>query len=514
MHMLAIGLDAAEPWLVRKLIEQGQMPALKSLLDQGKWMRMGSTAFIGSGSVWPTFITGEDPGVHGVYGEWLWHPETMDITRYRGNNLAPFWKQLADKGVSLGILDVPFMPLIGLDDGFEISEWGPHDVVEGKTQIGPHHVAGLIAKEYRHPIWLGTSVAGPHDHPNLKKLGEACLTGIRLRGAIAKKLLVQTRPQLAMIGFTEIHRSAHYLWHTAEPEHPIYRNNGIAKLGITRPTIEEIYIEVDRQIGELVKLVGDKTPVMVFSLHGMRPAHGAPGFLTPLLCEMGFARLADWSDQSWCERSRSLMAKVKRYMPAGLKKLYYMIASPGTAHRLARPNMLPLYDWSHTQAFALPTDQHGWIRINLKGREAKGIVPLAHYEEICRELAERLRSLTTDDGRPLVKDVMRPPHAEDALRQPLPDLIIHWEDAVFASPLRIRGSAVKTEAVGRKYVGQHSLEGFCILRGTFGVADQEVLQGKDLHKLMINLLVMPADNSSGQPGLPTDNERQAEGAKA
>lgn len=512
--MLAIGLDAAEPGLVRKLIEQGQMPALRSLLDQGKWMRVTSTASIGSGSVWPTFITGEEPDVHGVYGEWLWHPETMDITRYGGNNLIPFWKGLADKGVTIGILDVPFMPLIGLGDGFEISEWGPHDVVEGKTQIGPDQIARMIAKEPRHPIWLGTSVAGPHDYQNLKTLGEACVNGIKLRGAIAQNLLAQTRPQLAMIGFTEIHRSAHYLWHKAEPEHTVYRNNGFAKLDTTRPNIEDIYIEVDRQLGALVKVVGDKTSVMVFSLHGMRPAHGAPSFLTPLLCEMGYARLADWSDQNWLERSRALMAMVKRHLPARLKELYYKIAPSGTTHRLARPNMLALYDWSHTQAFSLPTDQHGWIRINLEGREAKGIVPLERYEETCQELAERLKNLTTEDGRPLVTNVIRTSRAEDALGQRLPDLIVHWEDAVFASPLRIRGSNVDTEAVGKKYVGQHSLEGFCILKGAFDVRDQEVVASKDLHKLMTNLLLQKDHDSSGQPGLLDGEERQAEGAMA
>lgn len=486
--MLAIGLDAAEPKLVRKLIDQGQMPTLERLLATGRWMAVESSAYLGSGSVWPTFISGEDAEVHGVYGEWLWQPETMDIGRYSGNNLTPFWKDLSDRGVSVGILDVPFMPMIGVTNGFEISEWGAHDVLDGKTRVAPDRVANLIAT-VPHPLTSGTSVSGPHDYKNLEKLGEACLNGIKLRGAVARDLLAKTRPQLSLIAFTEIHRSAHYLWHKAEPEHPLYRSNEFANLSATRPNIDDIYREVDRQIGELVKTAGDDTPVMVFSLHGMRPAHGVPAFLGPLLCEMGFARLADWRTQSWRERFRAIVAKVKLHSPAGLKKLYYKIAPATTTHRVARSTMLPQYDWDQTEAFSLPTDQHGWIRINLIGREAKGIVPVARYEEICVELENRLRNLTSEDGRPLVLRVIRmADSAEVALGQRIPDLVVHWEETVFDSTLRIKGSAIRTEAVGKKFVGQHSLEGFCILRAPFDVEVPDVLPSKHMHQIIIRLL--------------------------
>jgi predicted AlkP superfamily phosphohydrolase/phosphomutase len=60
-RVLAVGIDAAEATLVRKLIEQDEMPALKSLLRDSQWLRVQSPAHIGSGTVWPTFITGEEP---------------------------------------------------------------------------------------------------------------------------------------------------------------------------------------------------------------------------------------------------------------------------------------------------------------------------------------------------------------------------------------------------------------------------------------------------------------------
>src|SRR6266542_2059313 len=92
-RVLAIALDAAEPTLVQRLIDQGEMPALKSLLARGRWLRVASPTDIGSGTVWPTFITGAKPQPHGIYGEWLWNARSMNLTRYSGDDLNPFWKE-------------------------------------------------------------------------------------------------------------------------------------------------------------------------------------------------------------------------------------------------------------------------------------------------------------------------------------------------------------------------------------------------------------------------------------
>ena len=124
-RVLAIGLDATEPALIRRLIGQDEMPALKSLLAEGRWMRVQSPAHIGSGTVWPTFMTGKEPSAHGVYGEWCWQPETMSLFRFDGRNLKPFWKTLSEKGISVGVLDPPFARFVGVTEGFEIIDWGP-----------------------------------------------------------------------------------------------------------------------------------------------------------------------------------------------------------------------------------------------------------------------------------------------------------------------------------------------------------------------------------------------------
>ncbi|HZE72972.1 MAG TPA: alkaline phosphatase family protein [Pyrinomonadaceae bacterium] len=490
-RVLAIGIDAAESTLVRRLIAHDEMPVLKSLLAEGRWLRVESPAHIGSGSVWPTFITGDDPASHGVYGEWAWQPESMGLSRYNGRHLKPFWKALSAEGFRVGVFDVPFAPFTGFTDGFEISEWGPHDLLEGRVQVAPEAISDLITKRVEsHPLSQDRlDTAGPRDYGGLKALGSGCAQGVKLRGALAKRLMIETAAHLSVVVFTEIHHSAHYLWHTIAGEHSIYQQEEFRNLAAIEPTLKDIYLEVDRQIGELIEAVGSSATVMVFSLHGMRPAVGVPTLLEPLLCELGYARFADWAMQSWTERASRVFASAKRHTPASLKRLYYKALPPTTTLRLARPTMMRVYDWQKTRAFALPADQHGWVHINLIGREARGAVSPDDYVRTCDELEQMLKSLVTSKGSPIVHEVIRTAAGvTEALRQRLPDLVVHWEDAAFSAPLKIKGATVESAPTGRKFTGRHARDGFCIFKGRNDLCEGETLQARDMHRVIARSL--------------------------
>jgi predicted AlkP superfamily phosphohydrolase/phosphomutase len=489
--VLAIGIDAAEATLVRQLIDEGELPALGSLLKDGRWLRVESPAHIGSGAVWPTFMTGVDPTTHGMYSEWSWIPDEMGLTRYHGRNLTPFWKSLAQQDVRLGIFDVPFALPVGVSRGFEVCEWWAHDATGAGLQAGPNEILSRVRQAPAHPLSANRFVdTTPDNLTNLKELTAACIAGVKLRGALARQLISEAKPQLSLLVFPEIHHASHQMWHTAEPHHPFYNGRKLNDGHAAEPLLKEVYRAVDQQIADIVELAGGEATVMVFALHGMRPALGFPAFLGPLLCERGFARLESWSSQSWRRRALSLLATTKRHTPDGLKKLYYKLTPTAATHKLARPTMLPVYDWKTTRAFSLPTDQYGWIRVNLAGREAEGIVSVDEYEETCGQLEKMLLSLTTEGGEPLVHDITRTAsNGQSALSNPLPDLVVHWEDAAFASPLKIKNSKVRVEPVGKKSTGQHASEGFCIYRGNPGWDPGDVVAAKDLSRLITASIV-------------------------
>jgi predicted AlkP superfamily phosphohydrolase/phosphomutase len=493
-NVLAIGLDAAEGTFVKRLIDRGEMPALKSLLadESARWLSVRSPAHIGSGTVWPTFIAGEDPNAHGIYSEWRWRPETMELERYHGRGLTPFWKPLAQQGISLGIFDVPFALPVGVSKGFEVCEWWTHDSTGSGLQTAPAEILSVVKQSPAHPLSFNRFVATtPDSQSDLKELTAACVEGVKLRAALAERLISVTKPRLALMVFPELHHAGHQMWHTAEPENLVYNGceqNGRRNLsvgGATKPLLESIYRTVDQQIAGLIDAAGSDATVMVFALHGMRPALGFPAFLESLLTERGYSHLAGWNSQSWSQRALSLFAAAKRHTPEKIKQLYYKSVPSATTQKLAQPTMLPVYDWANTRAFSLPTDQYGWIRINLAGRESQGIVPLDKYEELCKQLEEMLLALTTEDGESLVQDITRTASsAAAAPDNPLPDLVVHWRDVVFASPLQIKDSTIRAEFVGKKATGQHASEGFCIYRGSTDRDLNGVVLAKELGNLI------------------------------
>jgi predicted AlkP superfamily phosphohydrolase/phosphomutase len=178
---------------------------------------------------------------------------------------------------------------------------------------------------------------------------------------------------------------------------------------------------------------------------------------------LGFARAAPTLGSSRA-LTRNAVSAVKRRAPGVLKRLYGEQVPLATRHRWAAPTMMAPLDWSRTRAFALNSDQHGWVRINLVGRESAGIVPMSEYRRTCDELAAVFSGLCTTDGRSVVREVVRGA-ANGAPHELLPDLVVHWTDAAFDRPLRLRDPAVTVTALVPAKTGQHRPEGFCLARG-------------------------------------------------
>src|SRR3954447_11618413 len=90
--VLAIGLDAAGPDEVAELISRGELPALAALAQDNAWLRLESTAVLGSGSVWPTFVTGRPPEDHRrIYGYTSWDAARMRMMAQDVTGTRPFW---------------------------------------------------------------------------------------------------------------------------------------------------------------------------------------------------------------------------------------------------------------------------------------------------------------------------------------------------------------------------------------------------------------------------------------
>ena len=77
--LLIVGLDGATLDLIEPWASDGTLPHLAGLLRQGAWGRLASTVPPATLPSWTSFMTGVNPGRHGIY----------DFTRRR----AGAWRQ-------------------------------------------------------------------------------------------------------------------------------------------------------------------------------------------------------------------------------------------------------------------------------------------------------------------------------------------------------------------------------------------------------------------------------------
>jgi predicted AlkP superfamily phosphohydrolase/phosphomutase len=420
-----------------------------------------SPAVIGSGAVWPSFATGEPATEHGIYSQWVWDAEAMGLAPASLEGVRPFWARLAAEGRRIAVLDVPFTRPERPRDGVEIVEWGAHDWVLGRTSVHPPGLRGTVAKVGRHPFAarpLGWWI--PQDAGALARFATGALEGVRRRGELALRLIEDA--ELVVIGFSEVHRAGHVLWQTiAEPG---LRPGAFAA---DPEAMREVVRETDRQIGRLFEAAGPDAAVLVFSLHGMCVTRGVPTILDGLLEAHGLAAIEDGPAAGGGAASRALQA-AKRATPLRLKWLGHRLLPTSVARRI-QGAVVPLaaYDWSRTAAFSLPTDQHGWIRLNLRGREREGIVDPAAYDETCESIEQWLLGLEAG-GERLVERVLRTSDGATARHSRLPDLVVHWVEGRGDRPVETDGRVVVGALRGTEMTGQHAPEGLLIARAGGG----------------------------------------------
>jgi hypothetical protein len=127
------------------------------------------------------------------------------------------------------------------------------------------------------------------------------------------------------------------------------------------------------------------------------------------------ARASAWARELLPERLRS---SVKDRLP------------PTMQHVLSAFWRTGGLDWKATRAFSMCSDLYGYVRVNLRGREAEGIVePGAEYDRLCARIETGLRSFAdADTGEPIVRDLVQTSALYPAgpMQAYLPDIVVRW----------------------------------------------------------------------------------------
>ncbi|MEO6222492.1 MAG: alkaline phosphatase family protein, partial [Vicinamibacterales bacterium] len=74
--VFVLGFDGLDPTLARKWMDEGKLPNLKRLADEGAFRTLGSTQPSESPTAWSSFATGVNPGRHNIYDFLIRDPQT------------------------------------------------------------------------------------------------------------------------------------------------------------------------------------------------------------------------------------------------------------------------------------------------------------------------------------------------------------------------------------------------------------------------------------------------------
>lgn len=457
---LVIGLDVGDGQLIWEWAQQGFLPTLHALIASGSWRWLHTTAEMLHVSAWPSLYTGALPGAHGVYYTFQPAPGSQQVRRFGADQYGqpPVWHILGHAGKRCIVLDAPYTHPYADFSGIQVFEWGtwahywrpmstPAPMLRRLTRHCGSYPVGFEANQ----VGLGAL--------DLEDLHQRLLSAAAHKARAVQWLMATAPWDLLLVVFGETHPAAHYFWPPAEASEPPGSAARISRL-------REVYIAVDRAIGDILGRLDEDVAVVVISGDGVGPNYAGWHLLPEVLRRLNYA--ATPQRQSTRNGNPNPLKRLRDLVPADLRQtLSRRLPTQWRDALMARWAETAL-DWSRTRASCLPTDLEGCIRINLSGREPKGIVePGTAYDKVCDELSIALQQLiNSDSGRPAVRRVIR----TDAVfagerRHHLPDLIVLWSDD---APIQ----AVHSPAVGLvrapspdARTGTHYPRGFALMQG-------------------------------------------------
>jgi predicted AlkP superfamily phosphohydrolase/phosphomutase len=231
---------------------------------------------------------------------------------------------------------------------------------------------------------------------------------------------------------------------------------------------------IDRAIGELFHNYRQRANCFVFSGHGMTADYEPYTILDEVLCRMGVTirehpSAPSRTCASWTSHAPFVQA-ISAILPRPIKHFAERYILPVRAREFFMlAKVFSGIDFSRTQAFALPTDQHGFIRLNLQGREPTGVVSPRQYDTICDRIEQALQTLQDPrSGARVVEAVWRPRTIYGGAENldHLPDLCVLWKNAHAVS--EVYSPQYGTFVVHKKHPersGNHRLAGFCFATG-------------------------------------------------
>jgi predicted AlkP superfamily phosphohydrolase/phosphomutase len=363
-------------------------------------------------------MTGMNPGNHGVFGfkEKTGGDYSFQFVNNKSIKSKTLWEYLSDhdkrsilvnipmtyppeeiKGLVVGGMDSP-----GVDSDFTFPQDLKKEVFE-------------IVNDYVIHLHVG---AGYLDSDKKRRKATAeLLRMVECREKLILHFMEKYPWEFFAVNFSAIDQVQHHFWKYSEGHNEF------------KDAILDVYKRVDEAVGRICEKVPPETTVFIMSDHGAGPASPYVIFIDEWLREKGLLGF----NKSFSIRGLANKC-LKWALDASSQKLssgakdYLMRLFPGMRVRSQGYVRRALIEWSKTRVFS--GEHPSTLRINLKGRDAKGVVEPEEYDELRNRLIADLESLKhPDTGVRLIEKVYKKEalYSGDYLDS-APDLIVCPKD--------------------------------------------------------------------------------------
>ncbi|MGI5818642.1 MAG: alkaline phosphatase family protein [Armatimonadota bacterium] len=343
---LVIGLDGVPHSLLTELIDGGEVPNLAAIARSGELRRAHSTQPTVSCAAWTSFVTGVNPGAHGVFGFVDREPGSYQqyITGTRYVRSPQLWQTLSERDRRVIIMNVPVTTPPPKVNGLLVSGF------LAPSLDGATYPADLQKRLERHGYRIDIDPWRARE--SLDLLFDDLHATLDGRVAAAKDLLANERWDYAMVHIMGTDRVNHFVWGKWADRDEQYA-----------PRFLDYYRRVDAAVGEIAQAAGDDSELLILSDHGF----------TKTLHEIN--------------------------IDAWLRERGYLNAPMADDARISDVD-------ESTRVFSMTP---GRIYINQRGREPRGsIEPGEQYEALREEVAAGLMELTAPGGdQPVLERVAR-----------------------------------------------------------------------------------------------------------
>jgi predicted AlkP superfamily phosphohydrolase/phosphomutase len=407
-RVCVIGLDGVPFGLLQELARTGVMSTLGRIIDQGHLHKMKASLPEVSSVSWTSFMTGTNPGTHGIFGFTDLKPKSYDIRfpNFLDVKAPTFWDTLAaEKGVRSIVINQPSTYPARRINGVLISGFVAVDLA--KAVWPPEYKDPLEQMGYQ----IDIDTLKSRENPSV--LWQELIKTFMGRQKALNMFWEEAEWDYFELVITGTDRLHHFLWNAGvNPDHPHHQN------------FLEYYRQIDRLISKIYssfrKTSGDEENIFFLSDHGF----------TGIIQEVYL--------NAWLEKERFL--KFAKTQPAGLTDI-----SPKTV------------------AFALDPNR---IYLNYAHRYPGGSVRASEAKAIKEAIVRKLEKLEFN-GRKVVRKVFQ---AKEIYSGPYvklgPDLIVLSEPG-----FDLKGSIKRRDVFGRTpgLQGMHTWDdAFFLAKNDFG----------------------------------------------